>query len=106
MMLKIFLDDCRTTPRGYVRTYTVEETIALIVENNGSILILSLDNDLGEGLKEGKEVMKWIEEKAFLNEIKPIPILLIHSQNNVAVSEMIIARDNAFKYWEGHGYDI
>jgi len=102
--MKIYLDDDRVTPDGYVRTYTVENTIDLIIKNNGNIEVVSLDNDLGLGLLEGREVMKWIEEQAYFNKLYPIPHLLIHSGNSVAVDEMARARFNAWKFWKGHGY--
>ena len=34
--MNIYLDDDRVTPDGYVRTYTVENTIDLIIKNNGT----------------------------------------------------------------------
>lgn len=102
--MMIYLDDIRETPEGYVRTYTVEQTIELIENFNGNIEKLSLDNDLGIGFKEGREVMKWIEEKAFNNELLPIPHIIIHSGNPVAQDEMMTARYNAWKYWQNHGY--
>ena len=103
--MNIFLDDKRETPDGYIRTYTVEETINLIKTNNGNINTVSLDNDLGTGFKEGREVMKWIEGQAFNNELLPIPNLIIHSGNPVAYDEMSMARFNAWKYWQSHGYN-
>lgn len=54
--------------------------------------------------KNGREVMKWIEEQAFHNTLLPIPHLLIHTGNTVAEDEMMRARFNAWKYWAGHGY--
>lgn len=103
--MKIFLDDKRITPDGYVRTYSVEETIDLIKINNGEIETVSLDNDLGTGFAEGREVMKWIEEQAFHNTLIPIPHLVIHSGNPVAIDEMMISRFNAWKFWKRHGYN-
>lgn len=102
--MRIYLDDERSTPDGYIRTYTVEETIALIQTNNGDVETVSLDNDLGTGLKEGREVMKWIEEQAYHNTLLPIPHLIIHSGNPVAQDEMMTARYNAWKFWTQHGY--
>ena len=103
-MCKIFLDDERATPEGYTRTFSVEQTIDLIKEHNGSIEVVSLDNDLGPGFRKGREVMKWIEEQAFHDTLLPIPHLLIHTGNTVAEDEMMRARFNAWKYWAGHGY--
>jgi hypothetical protein len=104
--IKIYLDDMRKTPDGFTRTYTVEETIELIKNNDGYIECVSLDNDLGDGLKEGREVMKWIEEQAFNNTLKPIKKLTIHSGNTVALDEMLKARHNAYKFWAQHGFDF
>ena len=104
-MINIYLDDERDTPPGFVRTYTVEETIELIKQNDGNIEKLSLDNDLGIGLREGREVMSWVEEQAFNNTLKPIPYLIIHTANPVAENQMMSARFNAWKYWIRHGYN-
>jgi hypothetical protein len=104
--MKIFLDDTRVTPHGFVRTFTAEETIELIYKNNGKIQCISLDNDLGSNYKEGKEVLKWIKEKAYYNELLPIPRIIIHSANPVAQEEMITARFNSYKFWAEHGYDV
>ncbi len=104
--MRIYLDDTRPTPDDYIRTYTVEETIELILQNDGQVQCVSLDNDLGEGFLEGREVLKWIEEQAYNNTIRPIPQILIHSANPVAQDEMITARYNAYKFWAQHGYDI
>ena len=103
--MRIFLDDLRETPEGYERTFTVEQTIELIKANNGNVEVVSLDNDLGLGLREGYEVMNWIEEQAHNNTLKPIPHLLIHSGNSVAVNRMMMARFNSWKYWIAHGYN-
>lgn len=104
-MVKIYLDDKRPTPEGFIRTYTVEETIELIRTHNGNIETVSLDNDLGDHIREGRDVMKWIEERAFHDALLPIPNLLIHSGNPVAIDEMRFSSNNAWKFWRNHGYD-
>ena len=102
--ISIYLDDERESPDGAVRTYTVDETIALIKANEGRVRELSLDNDLGMGMKEGWRVLAWIEKQAFHNTLKPIPYIIIHTQNPVAADRMMQMRYNAWKYWEGHGH--
>ena len=77
--MKVFLDDVRDTPEGWIRTYTVEETIELL--ETKEVLELSLDNDLGEGFKEGYLVLDFLEEKVYFNKDFPIPIITIHSSN-------------------------
>ena len=102
--MKIYLDDERQTPNGFVRTYTVEETIELIKQNNGNVETVSLDNDLGIGLQEGRKVLEWIEEQAYHNQLLPIPNIIIHTGNNVAMDNMMKSRYNAWKYWEKQGH--
>lgn len=88
-MVNIYLDDCRQTPSFYdIRTYTVEETIKKIKENEGNIEFLSLDNDLGEGLLEGYKVLDWLEEKYFVDNFILPRYILVHSANSSAVIRM------------------
>ena len=91
----IYLDDCRDTPYGFhIRTLTYESTIQALEELEGHIGLLSLDNDLGEGLREGNEVMDWIEEKYNLNNYKLPDKIVVHSMNPIAKCKMeqIIAK--------------
>lgn len=103
--MNIYLDDERQTPNGYVRTYSVDETIELIKANNGNIERLSLDNDLGVGYEEGRKVLNWIEEQSFNNTLLPIPHIIIHTGNPVAADIMMKSRYNSWKHWINHGYN-
>lgn len=95
--INIFLDDCRITPNGYVRTYTVEETIELLEKHKGWIGIVSLDNDLGEGLKEGYTVVEWLEEQHYLNNY-PLPDNIIaHTMNIIAKHRMELIIDKLYR---------
>lgn len=95
--INIFLDDCRITPNGYVRTYTVEETIELLEKHKGEIGIVSLDNDLGEGLKEGYVVAEWLEEQYYLNNY-PLPDNIIaHTMNIIAKHRMELIIDKLYR---------
>lgn len=104
--LKVYLDDERETPEGFHRTYTVEETIEFIKANNGHIHTISLDNDLGSGYKEGREVLNWLEEQAFNGTILPIKYIIIHTGNSYAMQQMMQARYNCFRYWKKKLLDI
>lgn len=44
--MKVFLDDERTTPEGWVRVYWPGESIALL--QTGQVTDISLDHDLGD----------------------------------------------------------
>lgn len=91
--LKVFLDDERLTPYGWVRTFTVDETIALLA--TGTVKEVSLDNDLGSGFAEGYKAMDWLEEQILNNHefIAPDSIR-IHTQDTVAKKKMKQACQN------------
>lgn len=84
--MRIYMDDARTTPHGWERTYTVEETI--IALESRMVTHLSLDNDLGEGLAEGYKVLDWLEERVYTDLTFPIPEITIHSSNASRVEYM------------------
>lgn len=82
----VYMDDERVTPEGWTRTYTVEETIALL--ETRTVTHLSLDNDLGEGLQEGYNVVNWLEEAVYFDMTFPIPEVTVHSANASRVQYM------------------
>lgn len=84
--MKIFLDDCRETPPGFTRTYTVAETIAFI--DTRQVSVLSLDNDLGNGEPEGYLALDHLEMLVFNDASFPIPAITIHSSNASRVEYM------------------
>ena len=57
-----------------------KEAIKLL--QSGDVEIISLDHDLGENVKSGYDVAKWIEKETALNDFNP-PKILIHSANPV-----------------------
>jgi NAD+-processing family protein with receiver domain len=63
--VKVWLDDARDAPSGWVRARTPEEVIELL--RLGEIVELSLDHDLGldDGVSErtGYAVLRWLEEE-------------------------------------------
>ncbi|WP_336511202.1 cyclic-phosphate processing receiver domain-containing protein, partial [Vibrio anguillarum] len=44
--MKVYLDDERDTPEGWVRSYWPEEVIELL--KSGNVTEISLDHDLGD----------------------------------------------------------
>ena len=83
--VNIYLDDMRDAPSCFIRTFTVEETIELLKKHNGNIGILSLDNDLGDNLAEGRKVIDWIDEQVHVNPEYVLPdIIEVHSANGPA----------------------
>ena len=68
--LRVFLDDERAPPDGWVRVYWPAEAIALL--KTGAVEELSLDHDLGDDERgTGYDVVIWIEEAVALHNFMP-----------------------------------
>lgn len=86
-VMKVFLDDQRETPYGWVRAYWPNEVIALL--KTGGVTHLSLDHDLGDDARgTGYDVILWIEEAVALQGFTP-PTLTVHSSNGPARARML-----------------
>jgi len=84
--MRVYLDDERTTPEGWVRAYWPEEAIALL--ETGRVEELSLDHDLGDDERgTGYDVVLWIEEAVALRGFRP-PRMCVHSANSSARQKM------------------
>jgi len=84
--MKIFLDDERTAPEGWVRVHWPREAIALL--ETGEVDAISLDHDLGDDSRgTGYDVIRWIEEAVVLRGFVP-PRILVHSANPAAAARM------------------
>jgi|SRR5690606_15040033 len=84
--MKVWLDDIRKAPDGWVHAYTVE-ALKLLFETN-KVEEISLDHDLGEGLETGYDFLLWLEAQAYIGKWKKIPEIRIHSANPVGVQNM------------------
>jgi hypothetical protein len=85
--MKVFLDDERTTPDGWVRVYWPAEAIALL--ESGQVEELSLDHDLGDDVRgTGYDVILWIEQAVALHGFVP-PKIIVHSANSSAAQKML-----------------
>ena len=68
--MKVFLDDERPTPDGWIRAYWPDEVVNLLL--TGSVELLSLDHDLGDDQRgTGYDVILWIEREVALNGFSP-----------------------------------
>ncbi|GAB5406533.1 MAG: hypothetical protein Aurels2KO_47640 [Aureliella sp.] len=84
--MKVYLDDERETPRGWVRVYWPDEAIELL--QSGNVTELSLDHDLGDDNRgTGYDVIKWIEEQVATSNSVP-PKIKVHSANISARKKM------------------
>jgi hypothetical protein len=94
--MRVFLDDVRPAPEGWVRARTPEEVIELL--RSGRVEALSLDFDLGfRGQKErrtGEVVLQWIEERVVRGDADfDLPEITIHSSNPVGRERLERALD-------------
>lgn len=84
--MKLFLDDERPTPEGWVRVYWPDDAIRLL--ETGNVEEISLDHDLGDDERgTGYDVILWIEEAVALRGFRP-PIITVHSANSSAAAKM------------------
>ena len=88
--IKVWLDDERSAPAGWVRVRTPEETIELL--RSGAVEELSLDHDLGldVGARErtGYDVLLWFEAEVAAGRARPPAVMTVHSGNVGAVGRM------------------
>lgn len=96
--MKVFLDDIRPTPEGWIRAYWPDDVINLLEQ--GNVEEISLDHDLGDDQKgTGYDVLLWIEEMVFTQGFVP-PIIGLHTSNSSARRKMELAIDRIWKYVE------
>ncbi|MDY7227601.1 cyclic-phosphate processing receiver domain-containing protein [Hyalangium rubrum] len=87
--MKVYLDDERATPDGWVAARWPEDAIALL--ETGQVTAISLDHDLGDDLHgTGYDVLCWIEAAVATRGFIP-PRISIHSANPSARQKMQLA---------------
>ncbi|MDM3818905.1 hypothetical protein O9569_05410 [Proteus mirabilis] len=92
--MKVYLDDERQTPEGFVRVYWSDEAIKLLETGEVELII---DHDLGDDERgTGYDVLLWIEEQVYLNGFKA-PEIIVHSSNSSARYKMELAIANIKK---------
>ena len=96
--MKVYLDDQREAPEGWVRTKTSAETIELL--KSGQVEVLSLDHDLGEdeSVGTGYHVLLWLEKEVYTKDFKPPTDMRVHSANSAARPKMEQAIEQIKRY--------
>ena len=95
--MKLWLDDIRQAPAGWIRCFRPEEVIELI--KTGKVEEISLDYDLGlvddRGIdRNGEDVLKWIERQLVAEAgAFGLPVIRIHSANPVGRQRLQRALD-------------
>lgn len=84
--MKVYLDDEREAPEGWIQTRWPDETIELL--KTGEVTELSLDHDLGDDERgTGYDVVLWVEEQVATEGFEP-PAMNVHSANSSARIKM------------------
>ena len=87
--MKIYLDDERPTPAGWLGCCWPEEVIEYL--KTKQVTKISLDHDLGDDNRgTGYDVLLWIEEQVLTNNFIP-PEIHVHSANPTAKQRMLLA---------------
>ncbi len=94
--MKIWVDDLRPVPQGYMWAKSVNQAISLVEKaeaENEEVEVLDLDHDLGDYYSDGGDAIKlldWLAERGTFYPVK------IHTANPVGRENMerMIAR-----YW-------
>ena len=86
--MKVYLDDERPTPPGWIGVRWPEEAIHLL--EAGGVSEISLDHDLGDDERgTGYTVLLWIEKAVATRGFMP-PRIHIHTANASARSKMML----------------
>ena len=84
--MRVFLDDERSVPEGWVGARWPEEVISFL--ERGEVDEISLDHDLGDDEHgTGYDVLLWIEEAVATRGFRP-PKMKVHSANSSARLKM------------------
>ncbi|WP_108852291.1 cyclic-phosphate processing receiver domain-containing protein [Albidovulum aquaemixtae] len=90
--MRVFLDDIRMTPEGWVRVYWPEQAIALL--ETGDVELISLDYDLGDAERgTGIDVLVWLEDAVRERGFHP-PEIRVHSDDRLARIKMQMMADS------------
>lgn len=98
--MKLWVDDCRPAPSGYVWCSSVDTAKRIIIEAEMAevklnIEVIDLDHDAGEFACMGGDYIKLLDWLEATNRNYPIRI---HSQNPIGVENMRrIIRKNGWK---------
>ncbi|KKW45863.1 MAG: hypothetical protein UY96_C0013G0020 [Parcubacteria group bacterium GW2011_GWB1_56_8] len=92
--LKIWLDDERPAPFGWLHVLTVSDAITML--GTGRVSDLSLDHDLGLSSGTGYDVLVWLEEKVATSAFE-LPNLFVHSRNPVGRKRMSAAIEKIYE---------
>ena len=88
--MKLWLDDAREPPAGWVQVRTVAEAQALL--SSGQVEEASLDHDLGPDEPDGSALVRWMALTGHWPRTRPV----VHSMNPAGRSYMEAVIDREF----------
>lgn len=100
--MKLWVDDIRPAPEGYLLFRTVNDTLRYIRLNSDYIELIDLDHDAGDCAKEGGDYINILREMKRLTIVKKMDFshikFRLHSMNPVGVQNMrALIRDLGWK---------
>lgn len=99
VQLKLWVDDVREAPDGYIWIKSVNEAKRIIETNSFDSIIIDLDHDAGDYVYDGGDYIKlldWLEIMGYVNDKYSFHI---HSMNPVGVQNMRnIIEHNGWRY--------
>lgn len=101
--MKLYLDDERAAPVGWVRVDNVEDCISIL--KSCDVSDLSLDHDLGREDQTGYDVLAWMEEEIRYGSYNPPQNMAIHTANPPARERMTQALDSISLYMRCYRLD-
>ena len=89
--MKLWIDDCRPAPEGWIWIKSVNVAVEIICANWDMIEVISLDYDAGDFAKYGGdyiEILKLIENIEHVTTLRFTCPIQLHSQNPVGIQNM------------------
>lgn len=93
--MKLWIDDIRPAPEGWVWAKTAVNAIAII--SAGQVEEISFDHDLGENVASGYAVASWLERMIYIDQLD-LPKWHIHSANPVGRENISRAMKSAERF--------
>lgn len=102
MTVKLFLDDVREAPEGFMLLRPNVLAIFYFLARHADVI--SMDHDLGNEYPTGYDILQELEKHYFNQEIwqTKIPEIIVHSANPVGKANMQRVIDNIYRMSRRH----
>ena len=101
-MIKLWVDDLRPAPQGYIPVQTVYDALNWITFNSNQIEEINLDHDAGDFKIEGGDyinILNTMENMCYNFPVKFNFLIKFHTANPIGRENMIrICKRNGWKY--------